>query len=111
MNKTQKFKFIKIAPLASIVVILFTGYGFHNPNMERSQGGFWESVSLGMILTLVLWGLAIIGLISILKRIFKSKNKSNLAHSSRALEISRSRYAKGEIGRDKYETMIKDLND
>ena len=65
---------------------------------------------LGMIVSLFFWGLIIYLAVWILQAIFKSKSQDgSAANGSRALDILKERYARGEIGNAEFEQMKTDL--
>jgi len=75
------------------------GFGF-------GIGGF-----LGMIL---IWGLLIIGSVWLIRALFSGGFNKSLRETDRedqAIDILNKRYARGELKREEYETMKKDLID
>lgn len=60
---------------------------------------------LGWIFMLVFWALIIAGVVILAKRLIKPKEKG----SDSAMEILRKRYAKGEINKEEFERIKKDL--
>lgn len=67
---------------------------------------------LGMILAVIFWGIVLYGLFLLFRSFAASKNP-DAARSSRrdALEILKERYARGEITREEYLDMKKDLEE
>ena len=67
----------------------------------------WGAWGLGMmVMMLVFWGLVIAGLVVGIRWLVSHGGGSGPA---RALEILRERYARGEITREQFETMKRDL--
>jgi putative membrane protein len=62
----------------------------------------------GWFMMLFWWGLIIVGLVFLVKWIADQKSPSTKEDS--ALEILKKRYARGEIGKEEFEQMKKDLN-
>ncbi|MBU1136903.1 SHOCT domain-containing protein [Patescibacteria group bacterium] len=60
---------------------------------------------LGWIFMLVFWALIIAGVVILAKRLIKPEEKK----SDSAMEILRKRYAKGEINKEEFERIKKDL--
>ena len=72
----------------------------------------WGMGWFGMIFMIIFWGLIIVGLLLLIRWLIQ--NTSGKAHSgvsagSKAMDILRERYARGEINRDEFESMKKDL--
>ena len=67
---------------------------------------------LGMILAVIFWGVVLYGLF-LLFRSFAASRSPDAAGSSRrdALDILKERYARGEITREEYLDMKKDLEE
>ena len=66
----------------------------------------------GMIFMLVFWGLIIAGVVLLIKWLVQNtgSNRSSVAATdSKAMDILKQRYARGEIARDEFESMKKDL--
>ncbi|OGI16138.1 MAG: hypothetical protein A3E38_00815 [Candidatus Moranbacteria bacterium RIFCSPHIGHO2_12_FULL_54_9] len=72
------------------------GYGF--------MGGF------GFFWMLIFWGLIIWGIIVLVQSVSKNNNQSSgIPQEDAALKTLRERYAKGEIKKDEFESIKKDL--
>lgn len=80
------------------------------PNM---MGGFFGGGMgwIGMILGFIFFILIIIGIILLIVWIVKRTTHSEIEDKtgSKALEVLKERYAKGEITKEQYESMKKDL--
>ena len=118
MDKKENSNTTKHISLTSIIIlsaVLLVGCGFmtgpHRPHMGPAWIDYWGSGPLGMIFSLLLWALAIFGLVSLVRRLFKPHGEYIDNSSFKALEILKERYAKGEIDKAKYEAMKQDLND
>jgi putative membrane protein len=85
------------------------GYGdWHmGPGMMGGYGMGW----FGTIFMLIFWVLVIVGLIFLIKWLIQStKKEPESPHSSsRAIDILKERYAKGEINKEEFEEKKKDL--
>ncbi len=62
----------------------------------------------GMIFMIIFWGMILWGIVSLVKLIFTRKT-GNINRLSSATEIARERYARGEIKKDEFDRIIKDL--
>jgi putative membrane protein len=71
------------------------------------MGGF------GMIFMIIFWGLIIVGLVSLIRWLTQTRGNRN-HHSgstgSQAMDILKERYASGEIARDEFESMKKEIS-
>lgn len=67
----------------------------------------WPTHSLGWIAMLLFWGLAIVGIVAAARWLL-SRGSGDSATES-ALDILKKRYARGEIAREEYERMKRDL--
>jgi putative membrane protein len=76
-------------------------------------GGLYGYGWVGMILSTVFWVLLIIGLILLIKWLVQSKGGGGplVPHSSsRAIDILKERYARGEIDKQEFEDKKRDLS-
>lgn len=75
-------------------------------------GGYGYMGGFGFFFMLVFWGLVIWAIIALVKAVSDKGNSSpdSRKEEDHALKISRERYAKGEITREQFEQMKKDLN-
>ncbi|MBU0515903.1 MAG: SHOCT domain-containing protein [Proteobacteria bacterium] len=65
---------------------------------------------LGWIMMIVFWGLIIAGLVVLIRWLLTSSRQSGGGRSvGRALDILKERYARGEITKDEFESMKKDI--
>lgn len=110
---------ILIWPLSLLAIYLFTASaafghwdGYSRWHMGPWMMGGWGTGWFGMIFMMVFWGLVIVGLILLVKWLIQSKTdkeRAGLHYGSRAMEILKERYVRGEINRDQFESMKKDL--
>jgi putative membrane protein len=84
-------------------------YGPGGGMMGPGGYGFW---GMGW-LNILIWVLILIGIIFLLRRLWPTTKPDDPAAvcGSRALDILKERYARGEIDRDQFESMKRDLED
>lgn len=77
------------------------------PGMMVGWGMGW----FGMIFMLVFWVLVIVGLVFLIKWLIQTTSSGKtVGHTgSKAIDILKERYARGEISKEEFETMKKDL--
>lgn len=80
--------------------------------MMYGYGGGWIWMIVGLILTALFIGGLIILAIWAVRRTSGSSGSSSISRNSgeSAREIARARYAKGEITREEYQTILSDLD-
>ena len=64
------------------------------------------------ILKKLFWGLIIVGLVALIRWLLQStsrKGHSGVSTGSKTINILKERYARGEIARDEFESMKKDI--
>ena len=86
--------------------------GYNDWHMGRWMMGGWGMGWFGMILMLIFWGLVLAGIVLLIKWLVQTKagrERSGLNTGSNAMEILKERYARGEINRDEFESIKKDL--
>ncbi|MDP2855839.1 MAG: SHOCT domain-containing protein, partial [bacterium] len=81
------------------------GYGMMGPWMMGGFGGTWFMP----ILMIVFWGLIIWGIVALVRGAGWAGCGSHSAPSDSALDVLKSRYARGEIGKEEFEEKKKDL--
>lgn len=69
------------------------------------MGGGW-GILMMMISMVIFWGIIIAGIVLLVRFIFP---QSGFKASKDALEILKSRYARGEIGREEFEAKKRDI--
>ena len=85
---------------------------YGNWHMGRWMTGGWGVGWFGMLFNLLFWGLIIVGLVFLIRWLIQTtidKDQSGVNLGSNAMEILKERYARGEINRDEFESMKKDL--
>ncbi len=106
-----------------ILPTMIIDYLYSNPAMAQSgryndwnmgpwMMGKWGMGWFGMIFMIIFWILIIVGVIFLIKWLLQttsSKGRSNFEESSKAISILKERYAKGEITREEFEAVKKDL--
>lgn len=102
--------------ILAVVLVLFLfggvgmmGFGMLGPGMMRGgmMGSYgWGFSPFGAILSLASWGLLIGG--GVLLAVWLVRN-SGRSSSQSTLDILKARYAKGEITKEQYEQMKRDL--
>ena len=71
---------------------------------------WWGVWGVGMMLFMLLfWALIIAGVIALLRWMFGQSGLSGRSDGRRALEILKERYAKGELTREQFQAMRRDL--
>ena len=85
----------------------YSGWGM-GPGMMGNWGMGW----FGMILMMIFWVLVIVGLVFLVKWLIQSAGGGKAAQQteSRALEILKERYARGEIEKAEFESMKRDIS-
>ena len=81
-------------------------------HMGRWMMGGWGMGWFGMIFMIIFWGLVIFGLVSLIRWLIQntsSKGQTGVRTGSNAMNVLKERYAKGEISRDEFESMKKDI--
>ena len=85
---------------------------YSNWHMGRWMMGNWGMGWFGMIFMVLFWGLIIVGLVFLIRWLIQAtggRRHSGVSMSSSAMNILKERYARGEINRDEFESMKKDL--
>jgi putative membrane protein len=80
--------------------------------MGRWMMGGWGMGWFGMIFMIIFWGLIIVGLVLLIRWLIQNtsgKGQTGVRTGSNAIDILKGRYAKGEISRDEFESMKKDI--
>ena len=79
------------------------------PGMMHNWGGGW----FGGIFMIIVWIAVIVGIVYLVMRLLKSNNirLSDNFKSESALDVLKKRYAGGEIDKEEFEQMKRDLTD
>lgn len=79
------------------------------PDMMGSWGGGW----FGGIFMIVFWILILVGLVFVIRWLVQATGKkgNDVQRGSRAMDILKERYARGEIDKAQFENMKRDLAD
>jgi len=85
--------------------LLFVSLLTFAPNLALAQGGYWGMGWFGGIFMMLFWVLIIIALVFFIRWLVRtSDNRADKGMSqSRALEILKERYARGEIDTEEFE--------
>ena len=84
-----------------------TGQGPFGPGMMRGHGWMWGlGMGFGGLVRLAFWGVVIIGVILLVRSVGGAQG--GLWHET-PLNLLKRRYAAGQISREQYEQMRKDL--
>jgi len=76
--------------------------------MMGDWGGGWGwGMGFGWIFMILFWALILLGIVTLAKWVLTAASGSS---GKRPLEILKERYARGEITRDQYEQMRRDLD-
>ena len=85
---------------------------FGNWHMGRWMMGDWGMGWFGMMMMFLFWGLVIVGIVSIVRWLMQStgsRGHSGASTSSQAMNILKERFARGELTRDQFESMKKEI--
>lgn len=77
--------------------------------MGDAAGGWGWMSGFGWIFMILFWGLVIFGVVALAKWIFSTGDSVAGGGAHPPLDILKERYARGEINRDQYEQMRRDL--
>ncbi len=74
-------------------------------------GGWWGAGYglFGMLFMLLFWILIIVGVVLIIRWLIGEAKPTQSGHSETPLDILKKRYASGEITKEQYESMKRDL--
>jgi putative membrane protein len=120
IKKELNYILAKAIEFVSLLVLLFFGTtpalaqpgSYSDWHMGRWMMGDWGMGWFGMIFMIIFWGLIIVGLVLLIRWLIQntsSRASSDVSTGSKAMNILKERYAKGEINRDEFESMKKDL--
>jgi putative membrane protein len=110
-----------LATLAASSLILGPAAPVLAQRQYGSDGDWWWNMHpmmgygfswMGWIMMIVIWGLIVVGgvfLIRWLIQTTRDRGPASYKSGGRAMDILRERYAKGEISREEFESMKRDL--
>jgi putative membrane protein len=75
---------------------------------HAAEGWGWMS-GFGWIVMILFWALIVLCVVALGKWIFSTGDPAAGRRAGRSLDILKERYARGEINRDQYEQMRRDL--
>ncbi len=87
------------------------GYGYGSPG-GMMGGGYGVGSIIGFFMMIVFFILIIVGVVLLIKWLVEQTSRGAHPHSmmgDQALDILRQRYAKGEISKEEFDQMRKDL--
>ena len=78
--------------------------------MMNEWGNFsgW-GMGFGFIFMLLFWGLAILGIVALIRWLITQSSSNRSSRDKSPLEVVQERYARGEIDREEYEQKKRDL--
>lgn len=84
---------------------------YGNGHMGRWMNG-WGMGGFGMLFMVLFWGVLIAGIVFLIRWIAQNKGNrgdSSVGTGSQAMDILKERYARGEITRDEFESMKREI--
>jgi putative membrane protein len=75
------------------------------------EGMGWGWIGLGMIHVLLFWILVILGIAALVRALSGGSPRGDGERPPQAMEILKARYAKGEITREQFEQMKRDIGE
>ena len=105
------FTFAQVSPVLAQRGGGYGGYGGYGGWGQGMMGGFGGGGWFGSIFMLIFWGLIIVGLVLLIRwLVFATRRGEDPARGgSRAMDILKERYARGEIDREEFEQRRRDL--
>jgi putative membrane protein len=81
--------------------------------MDQGMMGGWGMGWFGGIFMIIFWILILAGLVFVIRWLIQAtgKKENSVQSGSRAMEILKERYARGEIDKAQFEAMKRDLTD
>jgi putative membrane protein len=112
----MKTKQILVLTLLSSALMLGQGFAqqrgdYGGWDMGHGMMWGWGMPWFGMIFMIIFWGLLIVGLVFGIRWLIQTtKGEKDFDHgSSRAVNILKERYARGEVNKEEFEQMKNDL--
>ena len=120
IKKELNYILAKALGFMSLLILLFLGTTpalaqpgrYSDWHMGRWMMGDWGMGWFGMIFMIIFWGLIIVGLVLLIRWLIQNtsgKGQTSVRTGSNAMDILKERYARGEISRDEFESMKKDI--
>jgi putative membrane protein len=75
------------------------------------DGMGWGWIGLGMVHVLLFWVLVILGIVVLVRWLAGGREDLPRGDAPRALDILKARYAKGELTREQFEQMKRDIGE
>jgi putative membrane protein len=75
------------------------------------NGMGWGWIGLGMVHMLLFWVLVILGIAALVRWLAEGAGRASSEMPSRAMEILKARYAKGEITREQFEQIKREIGE
>jgi putative membrane protein len=115
MDKKSRIALIVVGVVIGLFIIMSTVMGIISGGTEQGWGMMGGNV-MGVfgwwfmpVFMVIVWGLIIWGVIALVHSLSHPETGAS-GHPESALEILRKRYARGEISKEQYEQMKKDLS-
>jgi len=112
----MKAKQILLLSVLAIVLLMDKAFAHEGGNyggwgMGHGMMGGWGMGWFGSIFMLIFWVLVIVGLVLLIKWLIQTTKgeKGVVGGSTRALDILKERYAKGEIDKEEFGKMKRDI--
>lgn len=77
--------------------------------MGNMMGYGWWGMGVGSVLMLLFWAFVILGIVGVIRWFLSQGGPGRGARGKTPLEIVQERFARGEIGKEEYEQMKRDL--
>ena len=99
--------------VSTFVFFLLGPYPITTAFAQQRRFDGWGMGWFGGIFMIVFWILLLVGLVFVIRWLVQATGKKGNSgqHGSRAMEILKERYARGEIDRAQFEAMKRDLAD
>ncbi|WP_198116883.1 SHOCT domain-containing protein [Massilia rhizosphaerae] len=77
--------------------------------MGNMMGYGWWGMGVGSVLMLLFWAFVILGIVGVIRWFLSQNGPDRGTRGKTPLEIVQERFARGEIGKEEYEQMKRDL--
>ena len=115
MNTFNRFLIVLLFALFSLLTAnadaLAQGGRYEGWHMGPGMMGGWGMGWFGGIFMILFWIFILVGLVFVIKWLIQStsKDRGSGQHGSRAIDILKERYARGELDKVQFEDMKRDL--